>query len=157
MTIGTGPFFEEVEVGSELPALAKEIKLEQMAMYAAVCWDFEPGHYDSGTAQKQGFQAAYADGPMITAFLGQVITDWMGINGHLIKLTVNYRTMVFPGDKLVCKGKVTHKHVEADRNLIECELWAENQGLERAVYGTATVELPGQPLRKEWRCKVKFV
>ena len=79
---------------------------------------------------------------MITAFLGQVITNWIGINGRLIKLTATYRAMVFPSDKLVCKGKVTHKHAEVDSNLIECELWAENQRLERAVYGTATVELP---------------
>jgi acyl dehydratase len=144
MAIRVGPYFEEVEVGSELPALSREIKLEQLAMYAAVCWDFEPAHYDSGTAQKQGFRAAYADGPMITALLGQVATNWAGPSGRLRKLTVTYRVMVFPGDKLVCGGKVTGKRREADRHLVECEVWAENQDGQRAVFGTAIVELPGK-------------
>ena len=142
MVIEAGPYFEEVEVGSELPVLNKEISLEQLAMYAAVCWDFQPGHYDSGTAQKQGFQAAYADGPMITAFLGQVATNWMGINGSLKKLAATYRVMVFPGDTLTCRGKVTGKYTEGDSSFVECEVWAENQRAETAVYGTATVELP---------------
>ncbi|MFC1978039.1 MaoC/PaaZ C-terminal domain-containing protein [Chloroflexota bacterium] len=145
MAIITGLFFEEVEVGSELPVLTKKVKLEQMAMYAAACWDFEPGHYDSGTAQKEGFRAAYVDGPMITAFLGQMVSNWMGINGRLVELTATYRVMVFPGDELVCKGKVVHKQNEVDSNLVKCEVWAENQSSERAVYGAATVELPSRP------------
>ena len=145
MAIETGPYFEEVEVGSELPALFKEVRIEQMGMYAAVCWDFQPGHYDSGTAQEQGFRAAYADGPMITAFLGQVVTNWMGINGVLRRLRATYRVMVFPGDRLVCRGKVTGKHIERGSSFVECEVWAENQKTERVVYGTATVELPCKP------------
>jgi len=142
--VRTGPYFEDVEVGSELPALSREIKLEQLAMYAAVCWDFEPAHYDSGTAQKQGFRDAYADGPMIAALLGQVVTNWAGPSGRLRKLMATYRVMVFPGDKLVCGGKVTAKRRESDSHLVECEVWAENQDGQRAVFGTAMVELPSK-------------
>ena len=72
MELGTERYFEDVEVGSELPTITKEISIEQLGMYAAVCWDFRADHYDTKTAQEYGFQAPYADGPMITAFLGQV-------------------------------------------------------------------------------------
>lgn len=145
MATASGPYFEEVKVGSELPVLLKEIKLQQLGMYAAVCWDFALVHYDSGTAKKLGFRDALAEGPMIAAFLTRVVTDWMGINGQLRKFTANYRGSVFPGDKLVCKGKVTDKLSEGDNNLIECEVWAENGKSERVVYGTATVELRCKP------------
>ena len=146
MNIGKGPYFEEIDVGTELPALFKEASVEQFAMYAAACWDFRSEHYDSGTAQSYGFRAAYADGPMITAFLGQVVTNWMGVSGRLRKLTATYRVMVFPGDKLACRGKITGKYTREGSNLVECEVWAENQNAERAVYGTAIVELPNKPV-----------
>ena len=144
METGTERYFEDVEVGSELPTITKKISIEQLAMYAAVCWDFRPEHYDSGTAQKYGFRAPYADGPMITAFLGQVATGWMGPKGIFKKITASYRVMVFPGDILSCKGQVTGKRMEGDSNLVECDVWAENQKAERVVYGTATVELPSK-------------
>ena len=144
MTFEAGPYFEDVEVGAELPELSKEITLPQLARYAAVCWDFQPEHYDSETAQSHGFRAPYADGPMVSAFLGHVMTNWMGASGILKKLTATYRVMVFPGDKLTCKGKVTDKSSDADSKFVECEVWAENQNAERVVYGAATAELPSK-------------
>ena len=142
MTPEIGPSFEKVDIGAELPALVKAISIPQLAMYAAVCWDFQPEHYDSGTAQSRGFKAAYADGPMITAFLGQVVTDWMGATGKLESLGVTYRVMMFPGDTLTCRGKITGKSKTADAGIVDCDVWAENQNGEKVVYGTAKVRLP---------------
>jgi acyl dehydratase len=135
-------YFEEVEVGLELSSIVKDITTPQMAMYAAVCWDFMPIHYDSGTAQSLGFRDAFTDGPMETAFLCQVVTNWMGMQGVLKKISASYRGMVFPGDRLTCRGEVTRKYKEADEGLIECALWAENQKGQKVVYGTAVVKLP---------------
>ena len=135
-------YFEEVEVGLELPSILKDITLPQMAMYAAVCWDFQPIHYDSGTARSLGFRAAFTDGPMETAFLCRVVTDWMGMHGILRKMSASYRGMVFPGDRLTCRGKVTGKYKKGDEGLVECEVWAENQDGQKVVYGTAVVRLP---------------
>jgi acyl dehydratase len=135
-------YFEEVEVGWELPSIVKDITLPQMAMYSAVCWDFAPIHYDSGTAQNIGFRAAFTDGPMETAFLCQVVTNWIGMQGGLKKISANYRGMVFPGDTLTCRGKVTRKYKEGNEELVECEVWAENQEGQKVIYGTAVIALP---------------
>ncbi len=137
-------YFEDIAVGEELPSLWKEIGIEQMAMYAAVCWDFQPAHYDSAAAQAQGFRTAYVDGPMVAGFMAQLITDWAGKKAQLKKIVANYRVMVFPGDRLVCKGKVTGLRTEAGANLVDCEVWTENQKGERPVYGTAIVSLPSR-------------
>lgn len=138
----TQSYFEDVQVGAELPSIVMDITLPQMAMYSAVCWDFMPIHYDSGTARDLGFRAAFTDGPMETAFLCRMVNDWMGLQGILKKISASYRVMVFPGDRLVCKGKVTRKYKEGDENLVECEVWAENQECQRAVIGSAIVKLP---------------
>jgi len=135
-------YFEEVKVGLKLPSIVKEITLPEMAMYAAVCWDFMPIHYDSGTAQSFGFRAAFADGPMETAFLCQVVTDWLGMQGVLKKISANYRGMVFPGDRLTCEGEVRRKYKEGEENLVELEVWADNQESQKVVYGTAVAKLP---------------
>ena len=144
MANSTGVSFEEVEPGQKLPELLKEVSIQQMAMYAATGWDFQPIHYDSGTAQNQGFRAAVAAGPMVTNFLAQMLTEWIGINGFLKKIACSYRGNVFPDDKLTCQGQVTNKYSEGKINLVECEVWAENQDGEKVVRGTATVELPGK-------------
>jgi acyl dehydratase len=138
-------YFEEVEEGSELPSLVKDIKLEQLGMYAAASWDMQPLHYDSGTAQRLGYRAALADGPMVTAFLVQVVTDWMGKNGVFKTINVSYRGSVFPDDRLTCKGRVVRKYRAGEVYLIECTVWAENQEREKVMQGTATVMLPYKP------------
>ena len=142
MATTANPTFEQVEIGAELPAVVKEISIPQMARYAAVCWDFQPEHYDSGTARDHGFRAAYADGPMVTAFLGQMMTDWIGPAGVLKKITVRYRVMMFPGDTLTCKGKVSGKSIKADAGIVKCDIWVENQQAEKVVSGKAVVQLP---------------
>jgi acyl dehydratase len=138
-------YFDEVEEGSELPSLVKDIKLEQLGMYAAASWDIQPLHYDSGTAQRLGFRAALADGPMVTAFLVQVVTDWMGIHGIFKAIHVSYRGAVFPDGRLTCKGKVVRKYQAGEVHLIECTVWAENQEREKVMLGTATVMRPCKP------------
>lgn len=136
-------YFEDVEVGYELPSLTKEVTLEQQAMYAAATWDIKGTlHYDSGSAQKLGLPAALAEGPMVAAFLAQVVTDWMGASGTFRKMNVSYRGMVFPGDRLVCKGKVARIYRDTGQGFIQCQVSAENQRGDKVVYGTALVTLP---------------
>jgi acyl dehydratase len=140
-TTRTMRYFEDVEEGSELPPLVKTIKLEQMGMYAAASWDKQPLHYDSGTARRHGYPAALAEGPMVAAFLVQVVTDWMGAGGIFKKISVSYRGAVFPDDTITCKGAVVRKYREADAHLVECKVQAENQEKKEVLYATAVVML----------------
>ena len=123
-----GPLhFEDVEPGDELTALEKAISLPQMVSYAAATWDFHRYHYDHEYARQQGYPQPFADGQMLGAFLAQMLADWMGDPGAIHKMGFRFRDLVFPGDVLSCKGRVTAKSSQRDRNLVECELWIENQ------------------------------
>ncbi len=132
--------FEDVDVGTGIPELVKEITLEQFAMYSAVCWDFHPMHYDSATGQRLGFKEAFADGPMLAAFLGQVATSWLGSQSRISRLRTRYLKPVFPGDTLYCSGSVLGKSEDVGYS-VECEVWANNQDGDRVASGLVSVSL----------------
>jgi acyl dehydratase len=138
-------YFEDVHEGEELPALTKRISMAQMMMYGAATWDFMRMHYDADFARQRGFSGPFVDGQMLGAFLSQLAVEWAGDPGALKRLSVRYRNFVFPGDTVVCKGRVRHKSVEDAAGVVECELVAENQhGAVVAGLATAILALPSR-------------
>ena len=136
-------YFEEISEGTELPPLTKEIGPVNMMMYGAATWDFMRIHYDADHAREQGFQGAIVDGQMEGAFLAQLVIDWAGYPGALRRLGVRYRNFIYPGDTVVCKGKVQRKFIEEPDALVECDLVVENTTRQEvAGLGTAIVALP---------------
>ncbi|HJX70063.1 MAG TPA: MaoC/PaaZ C-terminal domain-containing protein [Dehalococcoidia bacterium] len=141
-------YYEDVQEGAEIPTLEKLPTTTTLVMYAGASGDFNPLHYDKDFATKLGFPSVLVHGRLGAAFLSQLLTDWIGDQGEVKKLSVQYRGNAFPGDKFVCKGKVTKKYVEGDKHLIECEIWAENPKGDRITPGTAVVALPSKGKKK---------
>ena len=137
-------YFEDVEEGMELPTLVKDPTTQQLVKYAGASGDFYQIHYDKDFALKNKLPGVIIHGALKNAFLGQLMTDWIGEEGTLKKLTVQYRGMDFPGEPLTCKGRVTKKYVENDTRYVECEIWTENPKGEKTTPGTATVILPSK-------------
>jgi acyl dehydratase len=140
-------YFEDVQEGSELAPLTKEISMVQMMMYGAATWDYMRIHYDADYARQRGFPGPFVDGQMLGAFLAQLAVDWAGDPGALRRLSVRYRNFVFPGDTVICKGWVRRKSTEGPEAVVECELVAENQKGE-VVAGPA-VAILALPRKKE--------
>jgi acyl dehydratase len=126
-------FFEDVAGGDEIPSLTNRATLVQMAMYAAATWDFHRHHYDKQFAQSKGYPAPFVDGQMFGGLLTRMLISWTGPNVVLKKLNLTYRMMVFPGDCIICMGKVVKKYTEEGENLIRCDLWVENENREKVV------------------------
>lgn len=101
-------------------------------------------HWDQDFAHKVGAPGAYDFGPERVAWLGQMMTDWIGDDGFLQKLMVRIRRHNAIGDALWCNGVVTGKRVENGKHLIDCEVWAKDQNDKLSAEGTATVELPAE-------------
>ena len=137
------PYFEEISEGTELPELTKEIGPVNMMMYGAATWDFMRIHYDADHARELGFEGAIVDGQMEGAFLAQLVIDWAGDPGALRRLGVRYHNFIYPGDTVICKGKVQRKFIEEPDALVECDLVVENKTRQEvAGLGTAIVALP---------------
>jgi acyl dehydratase len=137
-------YFEDVEVGSEIPALEKNPTTQQLVRYAGASGDFYQIHYDKDFAIAAKLPGVILHGALKNGFLAQLMTDFAGEHGWLRKLAVQYRGMDQPGSKVVCKGKVTKKYVDGADHLADCEIWLENAKGEKTTPGSATVILPSR-------------
>ena len=136
--------YEDIAIGCEIPLLVKQPTTRQLVMWAGASGDYNPIHYDKDFAQSRGLPGIIVHGQLVCSFLGQLMTDWMGEQGNLRKLTCSYKGMNFPGEALVCKGKVTNKYVEDGEHYVECSIWAENGNGEKTVSGMAVIIMPSR-------------
>ena len=132
-------YFENVRVGDEIPAMAKApVDRVQLARYAGATGDFHPLHVDEAFAKSLGMPSVYAPSPLGQGFLGQLITDWAR-GAQIKKFSTKFIRLIWPGDTLVCKGRVSDRHGENGKYAIELEVWAENQKGELVLKGAATL------------------
>jgi len=127
----------KVEVGHEIPALVKHPTTRQLVQYAGAQGDFYEIHYDQAYAQSVGLPGVILHGLLKAAFLGQLVTDWLGDRGTLKTFEVSYRGIDVPARPYRCRGRV--KRVDGPE--VELEIWGENDEGQRTTVGTATVEI----------------
>jgi len=135
-------YWEDIEVGSEIPPLVKEPDPQQLVKWAGASGDFYQIHYDKDFALDNNLPGIIVHGALKSAWLGQLLGDWVGEKGKVKKYGCSYRGMDVPGDKLTCRGTVTKKYEEGVEHCVECEIWLENSKGEKTTPGTAVVALP---------------
>ena len=96
-------------------------------------------HWDDALARAVGVPAAYDYGPERVAWLGHLVTNWMGDAGVLARLAVQVRRHNLIGDTTWCRGRVRARGADGQVTL---ELQAVNQREETIAAGEATVMLP---------------
>ena len=149
------PYWEDVEVGTELPELPKIATTQMLVKWAGGSSDFHPQHYDDDFAKRQGTGGIIVHGLLKQAWLIQLVTSWMGDLGTLKKFSCQYRGMDYPrvmktmnepvdGETWLCKGKVTNKYVDGDDHCVDLQIGVENGKGEMPTPGSATVALPSQ-------------
>jgi acyl dehydratase len=127
----------KVQPGQEIPELVKHPTTRQLVQYAGAQGDFYEIHYDQGYAQSVALPGVILHGLLKAAFLGQLITDWIGDDATLKALDVSYRGIDMPGHPYRCRGRVT----SVIGNDVEVEVWGEDETGKRTTVGTASVEL----------------
>ena len=127
----------KIEVGQELPELVKHPTTRQLVQYAGAQGDFYEIHYDQAYAKGVGLPGVILHGLLKAAFLGQLITDWIGDEATLKTFEVSYRGIDTPGRPYRCLGRVT----KVEGKVVELEVWGEDEEGKRTTVGTASVEL----------------
>ena len=128
-----------LEVGEELPDLIKHPTTRQLVQYAGAQGDFYEIHYDQDFARSVALPGVILHGLLKAAFLGQLITDWLGDDGTLKTFEVSYRGVDVPGKPYRCRGRV----VKVEGKDVELEVWGEDPEGKRTTVGTATVDMAG--------------
>lgn len=137
-------FFDDVHEGMPLPPVVRETSVMQLVEYAGASRDFYIIHHDRDYARSIGLPDIIIQGSLKSAFLGQLVTGWMGEWGTLKSLEVQYRGIDVPGQPLTAKGTVTRAYMEGGEGHLDCDIWLENADGERTTRGRATVVLPSR-------------
>ncbi len=135
-------YFEAVKVGDELPPLVKPpVDRLQIARYVGAAQDWNPLSIDEPHARSAGFPSAFAPGMIAMGFLGELVTDWVR-GARLRKFQARFVKIVWPGDVLTVRGRVTDRRFEPNGAYgVDIEVWAENQRGELVTRGLATYQM----------------
>jgi acyl dehydratase len=131
--------WESVSEGQEIPELRKEPGVTQLVKYAAGSGDFNPLHHDYRFPQSKALGSIIVHGRFKYASLGQLVSDWLGHNGRIEKISCQYRGMDFPDQAMTCKGKVERKWEEGGERKVELAVWTENAEGKKTTPGAAVV------------------
>jgi hydroxyacyl-ACP dehydratase HTD2-like protein with hotdog domain len=129
----------KVKVGDEIPELVKQPTTRQLVQYAGAQGDFYEIHYDQDFARSVGLPGVILHGLLKAAFLGQLVTDWLGDRGTLKAFEVSYRGTDQPARPYRCRGRAT----KVDGGQVELEVWGEDSTGNRTTVGTATLDMKG--------------
>lgn len=134
-------YFENIRIGDELPAMAKSpIDRVQLARYAGATGDFNAVHVDEVAARAAGMPSVVAPNTIGMGFLGQLVGDWAR-GAHVKRLSCRFSRMLWPGDTLVCKGRVADRHGQDGKYFLELDVWAENQTGGLVIRGNVTLKV----------------
>jgi len=134
-------YYSSLQVGDEIPAWqAPPLDRVQFARYAGAAGDFNPLYVDEPFARAAGFRSVISPGALGMGGLSQMLTEWL--KGPFLKrLNTKFLKIMWPGDVLTCRGRVTAKHREGTDYRVEFDLWIENQEGEMVLRGTGAASL----------------
>lgn len=116
--------------------------------YADASGDDNPIHQDEDYARKTGAPTVFAMGMLPAGYLAHAVSDWFGGPQHLRRFKVRFTTRSWPGDEIVCTGKV--ESIEGGRVTVKVEARRRGEGPPEmnldheqvALMGEADIELP---------------
>ena len=130
-----------LEVGEKIPEFVVPLTIQRMVMEAAANRDFASIHHDTAVAQDAGAPDMFVNTMFLQTMFELMLRQWTGPAGRLRRLGFQMKIFNCPGDILRCAGEVTSTRVNADRTVVDVDVWIDSQK-GRTVVGTATVDYP---------------
>lgn len=122
--------WDDVEVGTELPARTFTIDRATLVRYAGASGDFNVIHWSERVATAVGLPNVIAHGMLTMALGGRLVTDWAGDPGAIVDYGVRFtRPVVVPDDDtgatIEVIGKVSRKD---DDGIVQVTLTVRHEG-----------------------------
>ena len=137
-------YYEDVEVGQEIPAFTRETDFMNWNRYAAVNEEFVYIHMDDEAGKAAGQGAAFGMGNLRWAYVLNALRAWIGDEAEVRELSLQFRAVNHKHDVLRTSGVVTEKKQENGENLVVLEVNVLNQKDEKTAPGRAVVALPSR-------------
>ncbi|MFE6738870.1 MaoC family dehydratase [Streptomyces tubercidicus] len=137
--------YDDVEVGTELPARSFPVSRATLVRYAGASGDFNPIHWNEKFAKEVGLPDVIAHGMFTMAEAIRVVTDWTGDPGAVAEYGVRFtKPVVVPNDEtgalIEVSAKVAAKLDDDDRT-VRVDLTAMSAGQKVLGMSRAVVRL----------------
>ncbi|MDX2642447.1 MaoC family dehydratase [Streptomyces sp. NPDC001902] len=137
--------YDEVEVGTELPARSFPVNRATLVQYAGASGDFNPIHWNERFATEVGLPDVIAHGMFTMASAIRVVTDWAGDPGAVVEYGVRFtKPVVVPNDGtgalIEVSAKVAAK-LDDDERTVRVDVTALSAGQKVLGMSRAVVRL----------------
>lgn len=135
--------YDDVEVGTELPAASFPVTRATLVQYAGASGDFNPIHWNEKFAKEVGLPDVIAHGMFTMAEAIRVVTDWVGDPGAVVEYGVRFtKPVVVPNDDQGGLIEVTAKvAAKLDDNRVRVDLTVMSAGQKVLGMSRAVVAL----------------
>ena len=100
------------------------LEREDFVAYATASGDDNPIHQDEEYARASGAPTVFAMGMLNAGYLAHAVSDWFGGPQNIKRYKVRFTNRVWPGDEVVCSGKV----VSIEDGVIKVTVEARRRG-----------------------------
>ncbi|MFF5501089.1 MaoC family dehydratase [Streptomyces roseolus] len=135
--------YDEVEVGTELPAGTFPVTRATLIRYAGASGDFNPIHWNEKFAVEVGLPDVIAHGMFTMAEAIRVVTDWAGDPAAVVEYGVRFtKPVVVPDDGVGAVIEVSAKvAAKLDDRQVRVDLTATSAGQKVLGMSRAVVRL----------------
>jgi acyl dehydratase len=98
-TMATQVSYDDVEIGTELPAQSLPVRRADLVRYAGASGDFNVIHWNERIARSVGLPDVIAHGMFTMAVAARAVTDWVGDPGAVLEYGTRFtRPVPVPDD-----------------------------------------------------------
>jgi acyl dehydratase len=133
---------DQLAVGQELPTFQRPTGLHNWNRYAAVNDEFVPIHMDDEAGKAAGYASAFGMGNLQVSFLHNLLRQWMGDDGRLVRFSCQFRSANVKGMTVTAHGRITAVRHEGGETLVDLDVWTDSDTGQRLAPGKATVAFP---------------
>jgi acyl dehydratase len=138
-------YWDDVNEGDALDGFDLPLTETRIVQQVSGSQDFYAVHHDRPFARAGGHVDIFVNTGFTRAALGRLLTDFVGVDGWVRRLSFEMRRMNRPGDTMQLRGRVTKKYVAEDgAHCLDIDLWAQNEREGITTPATATVMLPAR-------------
>ncbi|MYD65733.1 MAG: hypothetical protein F4X26_07125 [Chloroflexi bacterium] len=138
-------YFEDVNVGDDIPSFTRQTDLMHWNRYAAVNDEFVYIHMDDEAGRAAANEpGAFGMGNLRWAYLLNMLREWVGDEVDVRELGVQFRAINQKNDVLTCVGTITEKIEENGDHLVRLDTNVINQDGVATCPGHAVVALPSR-------------
>jgi hypothetical protein len=121
-------FWEDVQLGEELPTLTMPITVTRCVYLASATRDFSPQHSNRDYARERSkTKDVFVNTPFNMGMVSRFLTDWGGPRSTVRRMNLAMRGNVCAGDDMIISGTVTKKHVEGEEHRVDLDIMISTQ------------------------------